>query len=240
MKTNEQIELTVFPRTTGKHHSRSLRVQEKVPAVIYGPTVGNTPLFTDALSIKKFGGRKYESTIFKLKSEDKKVNGQSVLLKSVQVHPVTRQPVHVDFYAVDMNKPIRVKIEIRLNGKPIGIADGGMLQAVLRELEIECLPAAIPEFVAADVSNLGVGDSLHVSDLQVDAGVKIITRADQTIATVTVLAEEVLTPTPAAATDAAAAPAAGAAAAPAAAAGDAKAAAAAPAAAKAGGDKAKK
>ncbi|MCM2282703.1 MAG: 50S ribosomal protein L25 [Bdellovibrionaceae bacterium] len=228
MKT--QIEISVSPRQTGKHFSRASRLAAQIPAVIYGPKVANTSLLTDELSVKKFGGRKFESTIFKLKSEDPKLNGQAVLFKSVQVHPVTRRPVHVDFYAVDMTKPIRVRIEIRLEGKPIGLADGGFLQAVVRELEIEVLPTAIPEFVTADVSNLGVGDSLHVSDIQVPAGVKVITRAEQTIATVSVLAEEAAAPVAAAAPAegaAAAAPAAGAAAA-------------APAADAKAGDKAKK
>lgn len=214
MKT--QIEINVMPRQTGKHFSRASRLAEKIPAVIYGPKVTNAALLTDELSVRKYGGRKFESTIFKLKSDDAKLNGQAVLFKSVQVHPVTRRPVHVDFYAVDMTQPIRVRVEIRLEGKPIGLADGGFLQAVVRELEIEVLPTEIPEFITADVSNLGVGDSLHVSDLAVPNGVKVITRAEQTIATVSVLAEEAAKPVAAAAEGAAAAPAAAAAAAPAA------------------------
>ena len=206
-----QIEIPVTARQTGKHNSRASRVENKVPAVIYGPGRENINLLTDALSVTKYGGRKFESTIFKLKSDDKAINGQAVLFKDVQVHPVTRRPLHVDFYAVDMTKAIRVNIEIRLEGKPIGLADGGLLQAVVREIEVEVLPTQIPEFITADVSNLGVGDSIHVSDLTVPAGVKVITRGEQTLATVTVMAEEVVAPV-AAAADAAAAPAAGAAA----------------------------
>lgn len=220
-----QTEIPVYSRTTGKHHSRASRIAEKIPAVIYGPKVQNTSLLADELMVRKFGGRKFESTIFKLKSDDSKLNGQAVLFKSVQVHPVSRRPVHVDFYAVDMTKPIRVRVEIRLEGKPIGLAEGGLLQAVVRELEIEVLPTEIPEFVTADVSNLRVGDSLHVSDIAVVPGVKVITRSEQTIATVAVIAEEAATPIVAAATaeGAPAAPAAGAAAAAAAPAADAKA-----------------
>ncbi len=224
-----QTEIPVYARTTGKHHSRASRLVEKVPAVIYGPKVQNTALLADELAVKKYGGRKFESTIFKLKSDDAKLNGQAVLFKQVQVHPVTRRPVHVDFYAVDMTKPIRVRVEIRLEGKPAGLADGGLLQAIARELEIEVLPTAIPDFVTADVSNLGVGDSLHVSDISIPEGVKVITRAEQTIATVSVVSEETVTTT--------AAPAEGAVPAAGAAAADAKSA---PAADAKAGDKAKK
>jgi large subunit ribosomal protein L25 len=212
----QQIEITVTPRQTGKHNSRAFRLENKVPAVIYGAGKENTNLLTDALSVTKYGGRKFESTIFKLKSEDGKLNGQAVLFKDVQFHPVTRRPVHVDFYAVDMNKPIRVNIEVKLEGKPIGLADGGMLQAVVREVEVEVLPTQIPEFLAADVSDLGVGDSLHVSDLKIPQGVRVITRGEQTLATVVIIAEEVVAPVVVAAVPGAegAAPAAGAAAAP--------------------------
>jgi large subunit ribosomal protein L25 len=215
----QQIEITVSPRQTGKHNSRASRIDQKVPAVIYGAGVENVNLLTDALSVIRYGGRKFESTIFKLKSDDKKLNGQAVLFKDVQVHPVTRRPLHVDFYAVDMTKPIRVNIEVKLEGKPIGLADGGMLQAVVREIEVEVLPTQIPEFLTADVSDLGVGDSLHVSDLKIPQGVKVLTRGEQTICTVVVIAEEVVAPVaaavdPTAPAAAGAAPAAGAAAAP--------------------------
>jgi large subunit ribosomal protein L25 len=226
MKTDEKamknIEFTISARQTGKHNSRSLRIAGKIPAVVYGPKVENASMLIDEMSVRKYGGRKFESTIFKLKCDDSKINGQHVLMKSVQIHPVTRRPVHVDFYAVDMTKPIRVRVEIRLEGKPIGLADGGLLQAVVRDLEIEVLPTSIPDFVTADVSSLGVGESLHVSDLKIPAGVKVLTRGEQTIATVNIMAEEVVAPVAVAAVEGvapaagAAAPAAGAAAAPAA------------------------
>lgn len=211
MKNTQQIELTVTPRHTGKHNSRAARRASQVPAVLYGPGVTNSNLLLDALTVTKYSGRKFESTIFRLKSDDSALNNKAVLLKAIQTHPVSRRPVHVDCYAVDMSKPIRVKIELRLEGKPIGLTEGGLLQAVLRELEIECLPTAIPEFITVDVSNLGVGDSLHVYDLKPGEGIRVITLANQTIATCNVAAEEA----PAAAAPVAAegaAPAAGAAA----------------------------
>lgn len=215
----EKIEFPVSTRTAGKHNSRQSRMSGKVPAVIYGPKTQPLNVLADEIFVKKYTGRKYESTIFTIKSDDKAVNALSVILRDIQVHPVTRRPLHIDFYAPDMTKPVRVSVEIRLEGKPVGLSDGGLLEQILRDLEIEVLPSDIPEFVTGDVSELGVGDALHVSDLKVPAGVKIIALPTQTIATVAIPKEEAA-PVAAAAPDAAAAaapgaaPAAGAAAAP--------------------------
>jgi large subunit ribosomal protein L25 len=214
----EKIEFPVSARESGKHNSRASRVAGQVPAVIYGPKTEPMNVLADEIFVKKYTGRKYESTIFTLKSDDKKANSLSVILRDIQVHPVTRRPLHIDFYAPDMTKPVRVAVEIRLEGKAIGLSDGGLLEQVLRDLEIEVLPNDIPEFITGDVTDLGVGDALHVSDLKVPAGVKVIALPTQTIATVAIpKEEEVVVAAPAADAAAAApgaAPAAGAAAAP--------------------------
>lgn len=203
----ERIEIPVSTRTSGKHHSRSSRVEGKIPAVIYGPKTEPINVLADELTVRRFQGSKFESTIFNLKGEGK-ANGLSVILRDVQVHPVTRRPLHVDFYAPDMTKPVRVNVELRLEGKALGLSEGGLLEHMLRDLEIEVLPLDIPEFITADVTNLGLGDALHVSDLQVAKGVKIISLPTLTIATVAIPREEAA-PVAAAAE---AAPAAGAAA----------------------------
>ena len=152
-----------------------------------------------------------------MKSTDKNANGIVVLVKQVDVHPLSRRPVHVDFYALDLKKPVRVWVEVRLEGKPIGLSEGGMLNVVNRQVEIEVLPTEIPEFFTADVSNLGLGDALHVSDLKVSGSTKIISGAELTLAVVSEQEEEVVaTPAPAAAASPAAAAAPAAAKAPAA------------------------
>ena len=114
-----------------------------------------------------------------------------------------------------MSKTVRVSIEISIEGKAIGLAEGGLLNVVTRQVEIECLPTAIPESIKVDVSNLGLGDSIHASDLTIPDGVKLISRPELTIAAVVIQEEEaVATPVvaAAAATPAAGAPAAAAAA----------------------------
>jgi large subunit ribosomal protein L25 len=204
----EKIEIAVTPRTSGKHFSRSSRTEGKIPAVIYGPKTEPMNVLADELTVRRYQGSKFEASLFTLKGEGK-ANGLNVILRDVQIHPMTRRPLHVDFYAPDMTKPVRVNVELRLVGKAQGLAEGGLLEHLLRDLEIEVLPLDIPEFIEADVTNLGLNEALHVSDLQVGKGVKIISLPTLTIATVAVPKEEAATPT-AAATEAA--PAAGAAA----------------------------
>jgi large subunit ribosomal protein L25 len=206
----QRVDLDVKPRETGKHNSRAIRNARAVPAVVYG-AIENANITIDEKFIVKYNTRAYENALFNLKSDNAKLNGKVVLMKSVDVHPLSRRPVHVDLFALDMTKTVRVSVEVKLEGKPIGIAEGGLLNVVSRQIEIECLPTDIPEFFTADVSNLGVGDALHVSDLNLPAGLKVWTRLEETIAVVALQEEEAAaTPAAAAAAPAAAAPAAGA------------------------------
>ena len=212
----QTVSLKVDKRESGKANSRGLRVSELVPAVIYGAKVKNQNLTVGEFLVKKYSGHGQENTIFKLESDVKDLNGLSVLMKKVDVHPLTRRPQHVDFYAIDMTATLRLNVEFRFEGKSKGVSEsGGIFQTLMRTVEIECLPTDIPEYIAVDVSNLDINDTLHVSDLVVPKGVKITAQGDLAIANVTVpQAEEVAAPV-AVAADAAAAPgAAGAAAAP--------------------------
>ena len=109
----QRLELTVEPRQTGKHNSRALRVARKVPAIVYGST-DNANIFVNEGDIVRYNTRNYENALFNLKSSDKNANGKVVLIKFVDVHPLTRRPVHVDFFALDMKKTVRVSIEVKL------------------------------------------------------------------------------------------------------------------------------
>ena len=204
MKTSERLEIAVETRQAGKHNSRTSRTNGRVPAVIYGPKTEPINVLTDEITVKRYTGRRFESTIFALKSNDSKVNKMAVILRDIQVHPLTRRPLHVDFYAVDMTKPVRVSVELKLVGKPAGLAEGGVLEHMLRNLEIEVLPDSIPEHLEADVAALGLGEALHVSDLKTPVGVRILSLQSLTIATIAVPKEEAAKP----AAVAAAAPAA--------------------------------
>ena len=205
----QKIELTLESRQPGRANSRSLRIKKMVPGVIYGATE-NVNVSLHVNDVLKYNSRAFENALITLKSTDSKLNGKVALFKDVYVHPLTRRPEHVDLFALDLTKAVRVSVEIRVEGKAIGIAEGGLLNIVTRQLEVECLPTAIPEAIIVDVTNLGVGDSLHVSDITVPAGVKLISRPELTIAAVVEMEEEVVATPVAAAAVAGAAPAAGA------------------------------
>lgn len=212
MATGPRTEIPVESRLPGKHFSRQSRVHGRVPGIVYGPKTQPTTVTAEERYVLKLLGKKSESVLFNLKSEDSKLDKLVVLLRDVQLHPVTRRPMHLDFYALDMDSKIRLSVALRFEGKPKGLADGGMLELIVREVEIEVSPSEIPEDILADVSELGVGDALHVSDLKLPASIRMISQSTLTLATVQVPKEEAATPASAAPTDAAAAPAAGAAA----------------------------
>lgn len=210
----QRFTLPVEVRKTGKHWARSLRTERKIPGVVYGAVKENIFVSIDENTILKYRTRAYENALYNLEFKDGSGNNIVVILKDIQKHPVNHRPEHVDLLAIDLTKNIRIELEVRVEGKPIGLADGGLLTVVNRTVEIECLPTNIPSAITADVSNLGVGDSLHVSDLQLPSDVKLISAADLTIAVVN-LQEEAPAATPVAAAPAAAAPAAAAKGAPA-------------------------
>ena len=205
----QKIELTVEKRESGRANARGLRVNKMVPGVIYGATA-NVNVSLHVNDVIKYNSRAYENALLTIKSSDTKLNGKVALMKEVFVNPLSRRPEHIDLFALDLTKSVRVSVEIRVEGKAIGLAEGGLLNVVIRQVEVECLPTEIPEAIIVDVTNLGVGDSLHVSDLTVPEGVKMISRPELTIAAVVVQEEEVVVAPVAEA--AAAAPAAGAAA----------------------------
>jgi large subunit ribosomal protein L25 len=215
----QRIELNVEAREAGRATARGLRVNKMVPAVIYG-SLEPVSVSLHVNDVLKYNTRNYENALMNLKSKDSKLNGKIALFKEVVVNPLTRVPEHVDLFALDMTKTVRVSIEIKIEGKAIGLSEGGLLNVVTRQVEVECLPTNIPESIIVDVTNLAMGDSIHAAALKIPDGIKLISKPELTIVAVVEQEEEVVAAPVAAATPAAgaAAPAAGkAAAAPAAA-----------------------
>jgi large subunit ribosomal protein L25 len=93
------------------------------------------------------------------------------VLKETQTHPLTGRVTHVDFYEVALGRKFRVEVPVRIKGKALGIEMGGVLEVVTRSLEVECTPDHVPEFLELDVTALGIGDSLHLADVQFPEGV---------------------------------------------------------------------
>lgn len=220
MSTKQTLNLEASVREAGKHHARALRNAKRVPAIVYGPKTKPLNVFISEIDAVRYSKHGFENSIFTFTSPDSTLNGLKVLRKSIDIHPVSRRPVHMDFFAPDMTQTVRVNVEIRLTGKAIGTTEGGLVSQVRRDVEIECLPLEIPEYFELDISDLALNASMHISDLKIPESAKLITNDGETVATCAIIEEEVFTPAAAAAAPgaegaAAAAPGAAGAAAPA-------------------------
>lgn len=179
----KEVTLAASIRTDiGKGASRQSRIKGNIPAVVYGP---ETKPFQIEVSEKSLRAAVKEahstSSIFNL-DVDGKVS--KVIIREIQRDPVTSVVTHVDFHALSMNKPIHLTVPITITGTAIGVkSEGGILQTTLRDLEISCLPENIPEEIEVDVTELGIGDSIHVKDLEVP-NVKILTEKGRTVVVV--------------------------------------------------------
>lgn len=160
----------------GKGANRRLRAAGRIPAVVYGH--GNEPvaLSIDPMELEKEIKASHAgmNTLFDLVG-DRAVAGRTVMLKELQREPVRGFPVHADFFEIDANESIEVSVPIHLTGTAQGVTMGGVIEHTLREVELSCLPSAIPDEIVIDVSALEIGDSLHVSDLALPEGVEIQT-----------------------------------------------------------------
>src|SRR5881409_3946973 len=186
-------------RTTGKGAARQARFRGEIPAVIYGRGRETQSLAVEAKALEKaLTGVEPASTIIELAVDGKKTRA---LIREIQRHPVRPDVIHVDFYEIHADEKVKLKVPVHLVGTPEGVRNGGgVLDQVMREVEIEVLPEHIPERVELDVSALAIGHSRHVRDLQIP-NATILSGADLTIATVVPPRAEEVAPTPEATTE---------------------------------------
>jgi large subunit ribosomal protein L25 len=169
--------------TKGKNEARRLRAAGRLPAIVYGAQkIGDQPA-PESVSVdpKPFLRILHSAsgfnTLITLKVEG---GGEArVLAKNVQLDPITHHPLHADFFRVNMDRKIQVTVPISLRGESRGVkVDGGVLDFVHREIVVEVLPANIPDTIDIDISNLGIGDSVHVRDLAANAAWTPVTDGD--------------------------------------------------------------
>jgi len=208
----ETVEIQIEPRETGtKGKAKRLRRQGKLPGVFYGPKAQTVPLEVDKKDFLTRVADLEGSHLIRIKSGSPLLADKVALVKEMQFHPVTGEVVHADFYEVDLSAKIRVKVPLHFVGKAAGVVRGGILQPIVREVEVECLPMDIPEFFDVEVSELDIGDSLHLTGLTMPEGVVAASESDLTLVTVVPPSiEEAPTPTeaPVAVVEGAEAPAA--------------------------------
>jgi large subunit ribosomal protein L25 len=174
-------------QSAGKGAARKLRATGKIPGVCYGKGEGAVPLSLDPLALRRVlerSGAGLNTVISLAVSGGGTLDGRMVLLRELQREPVGGSFLHADFYAVDVAQKVTVKVPLHLSGKAKGIDLGGIVDHQLRELELECLPLAIPRQIEVDVSELGIGDSIHVRDLALPEGVSVLTGADVSVVSV--------------------------------------------------------
>lgn len=180
MKT---IELNVEKRsTTGKGEARRTRMGGRIPGVVYGAGKPNVPISLDRKALADlFREGAGENAIFLLKLAGSD-QSRHAMIRELQRDPVSRKPLHVDFVRVLMDVKITVEVPIEIVGVARGVkTDGGILDLVTREIEIECLPTNIPAHIAVDVSDLGIGDAIRVSDLPSIQGVRIVDNPEKVV-----------------------------------------------------------
>lgn len=181
----EIIELKAKPRTLkGNGPARVLRREGSFPAVLYGPNTAPLMLSIKARDVElilKKGG--LSRSVYNLVVEGD-TTPRPVMIKELQTNPVSRALLHADLYEVSMDRKIKVSVPIVTTGKSVGVELGGMLQIIRRELEVFCLPNAIPQNITIDITNLDVGDSVHVADIPVGEEVEIPHDVNFTILTV--------------------------------------------------------
>jgi large subunit ribosomal protein L25 len=174
---NELI-LMAEPRTIHGKKVKRLRREGLVPGVVYGPVVDETvSVSVNSRVFSKFYMNHGHSTIFTLQWDG---GSQPVLIREVQIDPVRRDVIHIDFFAPNMRVKLRQSVQVTLHNVP---DHEGVLQTIMTEIEVEALPANLPHEIVADASGLSaVGDSIHVRDLTAPEGVEIMADGDELIA----------------------------------------------------------
>lgn len=184
----EEIFLEVEPREElGKSKVRHLREDGFIPAIVYGQG-------KDSVCVKVAHGQllslihqhRLENVVINVRiKDDKKYKTRSCLIKEIQYDPVKGDIIHVDFNEISLTEVIEVNVPVVAKGEPIGIKqEGGSLEHILWEIEVECLPVDIPKEIEVDVSPLKIGDSIHIKDLTVPIKVKVLNDPEATVLSV--------------------------------------------------------
>lgn len=177
----EQKFITARNRTeTGKGATKRLRISGRLPAVMYDGSGKSSLIDIEEKEFLKLFRTITESTLVAVKIEGKK--DMVVFVKDVQYNIILDKIIHVDFYEVAQGKLLRTKIQLKLTGSPEGVRLGGVLESGITEIEVECLPKNLPERILVDVSNLQLNHSLHVRDLKLSEGIKVLSDMELAVA----------------------------------------------------------
>ncbi|OHB39862.1 MAG: hypothetical protein A2069_07015 [Planctomycetes bacterium GWB2_41_19] len=174
------LELKAEKRTTrGSKAVKKLRESGQIPAILYGHKPDNVMLCLnehDFTRILHSGTRMINLTV-----DNKK---ESALIKDVQYDNLLDRVLHVDFSRIDLTERVKLRVPLEVHGEPVGVKEGGVLTHVMKDVEIECLPTAIPEKIKVNISELGIGKAIHVKELPVLEGIQYISETELVVASV--------------------------------------------------------
>ena len=176
----------------GKGGVKKLKRKGFIPAVVYSKNF-NLLIKMPKQVLKELKAIHFsESVLIEMEIEDYDQDGKilPVLIKDVQYHPLKEEILHIDFFKVSLKERIRTKVPLVLKGEPEGVKLGGVLEQLLREVEIEVYPTDIPEKIEIDVASLNIGSSLHIGDLKLPPKIKILEPKETTIVTLVAKKEE--------------------------------------------------
>lgn len=181
----ETLEIQVDARDKKrKRDAKRLLRSGKIPAILYGPKTAAVALELDKRDFSTRVAGLEGSHLVRLKSQSTALADKVALVKEMQYHPINGEVIHADLYEVDLTAKITVNVPLHFIGKAEGVVRGGILQPIVREIEVECLPLDIPEFFNVDVSALDIGDSVHIEELGMPEGVTAVYESNMALVTV--------------------------------------------------------
>ncbi len=182
----EFIELkTDIREGSGKGFSKSLRREEKIPGILYGPGADPVMLSINKKDLETSYKQTTTTQVFvNLLSDSPDLNKRTAMVKELQIDPLTFEYKHIDLLEVDKDKKIGVMVPVTITGLSVGVDLGGLIQIIRRELEIICRPKDVPEKIEIDVTDLDIGDSVHVDDISLEGDIEIPHDVNFTVITV--------------------------------------------------------
>ena len=190
----QRTELHVRKRDL-RQNARALRREGRLPATYYGAGGPTVAVEVTALEFTRQGLGSSGAHLIRFSSDDPSLEGGVALVRELQINPLSRVPMHVDFLRVDVTKPVETEVALSYVGKAKGLIEGGIVQPLRRVLEVRALPDKLPDVIEVDVSDLGIHDSIHVADLKLAEGVEAVYADNFTLVTIVPpVVEAALTP----------------------------------------------
>ncbi|MDI6710708.1 MAG: 50S ribosomal protein L25/general stress protein Ctc [Thermoanaerobacterales bacterium] len=179
----------------GRSCRNRLRAEGKIPAVVYGRAVGSLPVEVETRAVERLIDRHGAGGLVELGLKGGgRVKKYHAIIKDIQYHPIKRHLQHVDFQQISLKEDVTTHVPLRLVGEAPGAKKGGVVEQHLRQVEVSCLPTRIPEAIDVDISGLDLGESLHVKDVNVPEGVRLLTDEEISVVSISAPRREALEP----------------------------------------------